>query len=266
MDDAHTPTLLEHFSRQFGEQASRGGSCAGPLADSAYAGQEVRRLQHELAHVETQAARAEERARQAEQRVADADAEISHWNELASRDEAEEQWMRSGWIETAQWIADATEHLEAAEAAYQTCRAAPGGHEKGACAADSTQVKQWRSTIAGYRDAMDELKKKERAIHRRRLREERAAETAKQALAVAQAKAKQAAAESDDLTQEAAAVERELLAAKEALAQALAALRKCRKKHPADDCGEYGGPGVRLYGTGDQKKCASWKDVLGAAQ
>jgi DNA repair exonuclease SbcCD ATPase subunit len=265
MDDQQAPTLLEHFSRQFAEQASRGGSCAGPLADAAYAGQEVRRLQRELEQAETRAARAEDRAARAEQRVEDADAEISHWNELASRDAEEEQRARSGWIATEERIPYASEQLAAAEAAYQVCRTGPGGHEKGACASESAQVKQWRSTISGYKDAIDDLQKQERALHRQRLQEERAAEAAKQARARAEEKAKQAAAERDALAQEAAAVERELLAAKEALGQALAALRKCRKNHPADDCGERGGPGVRLYGV-EEKKCASWKDVLGSAQ
>jgi DNA repair exonuclease SbcCD ATPase subunit len=266
MNNERPLSLLEHFTRQFAAQAARGGDCAGPLADVASAGQEVRRLQHELEHAEARAARADERVRQAEQRVEDADAEITHWEELAARDAAEEQWMRSGALETEFWIEEATQHLGEAEAAYQVCRSGPGGHERGACAGQSAQVKHWHSVIAGYKDAIDDLRRQERALQRRRSQEEKAAEAAKQARATAEEKAKQAEAERDDLTQEVAAVERELLAAKEALAQAHAALRKCRKNHPAEDCGDRGGPGVRLYGRGAEKKCASWKDVLGTAQ
>ena len=266
MNDRQPPSLLEHFTRQFAEQASRGGSCAGPLAESAAAGHEVRRLQHELAHVQALAARADERVSEAEQRVADADAEIGHWEQLAARDEAEEQRARMAALETETWVANAMEKLGAAEAAYQACRSAPGGHEKGACSVESGQVKHWQSVIAGYKEAIDDFWKQVAALHRRRLQEEKSAEAAKQVLAKAQEKEKQAGAARDDLAQQAATVGRELAAAKEALAQALAALRKCRKNHPAEDCGDRGGPGVRLYGTGEEKKCASWKDVLGSAR
>ncbi len=264
MNDERPPSLLEHFTRQFAEQASRGGHCAGPLAEASYAGQQVRRLQHELAHVQSRAAHAEERARRAEQRVQDAQAEVSHWNELATRDFVEE-----GNIDLYFWENDvlpgATRHLAEYEAAYQVCRAGAGGHERGACRAESAMVAQWRSIVAGYTSAIKEMTKQKRAIHRRWQREERAQAAAEKVLAAAQENAARAGADSDQLAQEAAQLTRVLLAAREALAQALAALRRCRQEHPADDCGEYGGPGVRLYGR-DKKKCASWKDVLGTAE
>jgi hypothetical protein len=266
MNDRQPVSLLEHFTRQFAEQASRGGDCAGPLAAVAAAGHEVRRLQHELAHEQALAARADERVSQAEKRVADADAEISHWEQLAARDEAEEQRARTAALETETWVANATKQLGVAEAAYQVCRSRPGGHEKGACSGESAQVKHWRSVIAGYQEAIEDFWKQVRFLQRRRAQEMRAAEAAKQDLAKAQAKEQQAESERDDLAQQVAATEQALSAAKQALAQAHAALRKCRKNHPAEDCGDRGGPGVRLYGRGAEKKCASWKDVLGTAQ
>lgn len=252
-------SLLEHFTRQFAEQAARGGSCAGPLSEATYAGQTVRRLQSEVHHAEQRAEHASELHRRAEERAAQARADVQHWDELAQADMLEEYALSVDIGLLENMLVRATAALSGYEDAYQTCRSGPGGHEKGACAAESAALAHWKAFLTGYRTAIEELRKKGRAVVLRKRRDERSLDAAKTALAAAQEGVDRTAAESDLAAEELAGLTRELLTAKEALAQALSALRKCRKEHPAEDCGEFGGPGVRLYG--DPPKCASWKDV-----